>query len=56
MKRVVEECRERGMLVIMDEAQTGAGLTQMFEFEEDGLVPDILALSKTLGCGLALAL
>lgn len=56
LKRMFEECRKRGMLVIMDEAQTGVGRTgQMFAFEHDGVVPDILALSKTLGCGLPLA-
>ncbi|KAJ5528294.1 hypothetical protein N7513_012453 [Penicillium frequentans] len=56
MKRMVAECKKRGMLVIMDEAQTGVGRTgQMFAFENDGIVPDILALSKTLGCGLPLA-
>lgn len=56
MKRMFEECKKRGMLVIMDEAQTGVGRTgQMFAFEHDGVVPDILALSKTLGCGLPLA-
>ncbi|KAL2114197.1 hypothetical protein VUR80DRAFT_124 [Thermomyces stellatus] len=56
LKRMSEECKKRGMLLIMDEAQTGVGRTgQMFAFEEDGLVPDILCLSKTLGCGLPLA-
>ncbi|KAJ5711624.1 hypothetical protein N7488_005780 [Penicillium malachiteum] len=56
MKRMFAECKKRGMLVIMDEAQTGVGRTgQMFAFERDGVVPDILALSKTLGCGLPLA-
>lgn len=57
LKRMVDECKHRGMLVIMDEAQTGVGRTgKMFAFEhEDGVVPDILALSKTLGCGLPLA-
>lgn len=56
LKRMVAECRKRGMLVIMDEAQTGVGRTgQMFAFEHDDVVPDILALSKTLGCGLPLA-
>ncbi|KAI1346362.1 pyridoxal phosphate-dependent transferase [Xylaria sp. FL0043] len=55
MKRMVEECRKRGMLVIMDEAQTGVGRTgTMFAFEYDEIVPDILCLSKTLGCGLPL--
>ncbi|KAL5341890.1 pyridoxal phosphate-dependent transferase [Aspergillus crustosus] len=54
--RLAEECKKRGMLIIMDEAQTGVGRTgQMFAFEHDGVVPDILALSKTLGCGLPLA-
>jgi 4-aminobutyrate aminotransferase-like enzyme len=56
LKRMVAECKKRGMLVIMDEAQTGVGRTgQMFAFEHDEIVPDILALSKTLGCGLPLA-
>ncbi|KAI1161772.1 pyridoxal phosphate-dependent transferase [Nemania serpens] len=55
LKRMVEECKKRGMLVIMDEAQTGVGRTgKMFAFEDDDTVPDILCLSKTLGCGLPL--
>lgn len=56
LKRMSEECKKRGMLLIMDEAQTGVGRTgDMFAFQRDGIVPDILALSKTLGCGLPLA-
>lgn len=57
LKRMSEECKKRGMLLILDEAQTGVGRTgKMFAFEHhDGVVPDILALSKTLGCGLPLA-
>lgn len=56
LPRMAAECRKRGMLMIMDEAQTGVGRTgQMFACEHDGVVPDILALSKTLGCGLPLA-
>ena len=51
-----EKCTERGMLLIVDEAQTGLGRTgDMFAFERDGVVPDILTLSKTLGAGLPLA-
>jgi 2,2-dialkylglycine decarboxylase (pyruvate) len=50
------KCEERGMLLILDEAQTGIGRTgTMFAFERDGVVPDILTLSKTLGAGLPLA-
>ena len=49
-----KKCVERGMLLILDEAQTGMGRTgTMFAFERDGVVPDILVLSKTLGAGAA---
>jgi len=49
-------CKARGMLLILDEAQTGVGRTgKMFAFERDGVVPDILVLSKTLGAGLPLS-
>jgi 2,2-dialkylglycine decarboxylase (pyruvate) len=51
-----DKCDERGMLLILDEAQTGVGRTGlMFAFERDGVVPDILTLSKTIGAGLPLA-
>lgn len=51
-----QKCRERGMLLILDEAQTGIGRTgTMFAFQRDGVMPDILTLSKTIGAGLPLA-
>lgn len=51
-----EKCRERGMLLILDEAQTGIGRTgTMFAFQRDGVTPDILTLSKTIGAGLPLS-
>ena len=51
-----QKCAERGMLLILDEAQTGMGRTgTMFAFERDGVVPDLLVLSKTLGAGLPLS-
>ncbi|HEY4023106.1 MAG TPA: aspartate aminotransferase family protein [Pseudonocardiaceae bacterium] len=50
------KCRERGMLLILDEAQTGLCRTgTWYAFQRDGIVPDILTLSKTLGAGLPLA-
>ena len=53
---LAEHCRARGMLLILDEAQTGLGRTgDRFAFEHDGVVPDLLTLSKTLGAGLPLA-
>ena len=49
-------CDERGLLVIFDEAQTGLGrLGSHFAFEQLGIVPDILTLSKTLGNGVPMA-
>ncbi|MCO5995299.1 aspartate aminotransferase family protein [Actinoallomurus rhizosphaericola] len=51
-----EKCRERGMLLILDEAQTGLCRTgAWYAFQRDGVVPDILTLSKTLGAGFPLA-
>src|SRR6201987_4255270 len=51
-----DKCRERGMLLILDEARTGLCRTgNWYAFERDGVVPDILTLSKTLGAGLPLA-
>ena len=44
------------MMLILDEAQTGVARTgQMFAFQRDGVTPDIMTLSKTLGAGLPLA-
>ena len=51
-----DKCHERGGLLILDEAQTGLCRTgDWYAFQRDGVVPDILTLSKTLGAGLPLA-
>ncbi|MFI7025542.1 aspartate aminotransferase family protein [Micromonospora sp. NPDC049900] len=56
LRRLRQMCDERGMLLILDEAQTGLGRTgTMYAFERDGVAPDILTLSKTLGAGLPVA-
>jgi len=56
LARLREHCDERGMLLILDEAQTALGrVGAMYAFEEHDVVPDILTLSKTLGGGLPLA-
>ncbi|HST48060.1 aspartate aminotransferase family protein [Jatrophihabitans sp.] len=50
------KCDERGMLLILDEAQTGLCRTgAWYAFERDGVVPDFITVSKTLGAGLPLA-
>ncbi len=51
-----DHCVHRGMLLIVDEAQTSLGRTgEMFAFERDNIVPDMLLLSKTLGAGMAMS-
>ncbi len=49
-------CDARGLLLIYDEAQTGLGRAgSNFAFEDEGVVPDLMTLSKTLGGGLPLS-
>jgi 2,2-dialkylglycine decarboxylase (pyruvate) len=49
-------CEERGMMLIVDEAQTAMGrVGTMFAFEQHDVVPDFVTLSKTLGGGLPLS-
>jgi 2,2-dialkylglycine decarboxylase (pyruvate) len=56
LARLKRYCEQRGMLLIVDEAQTALGrVGTMFAFEQHDVVPDILTLSKTLGGGLPLS-
>ncbi len=48
-------CAERGALLLLDEVQTGLGRTGTFlACEAEGVLPDVVTLSKSLGGGLAL--
>ena len=48
-------CDERGILLIMDEVQTGMGRTgEYFAYQHVGVTPDIMTLAKTLGGGVAI--
>ena len=50
-------CDEHGILLIFDEIQCGVGKTgYRFAFEESGVNPDILCLSKAIGGGLPMSL
>jgi 2,2-dialkylglycine decarboxylase (pyruvate) len=50
------QARERDMLMILDEAQTGLGRTgDLWGCDRDGVAPDLLTISKTLGGGIPLA-
>ncbi|MYC33602.1 MAG: aspartate aminotransferase family protein [Chloroflexi bacterium] len=49
-------CERRGMLLILDEAQTGlAKLGSMWASEQEGVVPDIFTISKHFGGGIAIS-
>ncbi|MGI6160881.1 MAG: aspartate aminotransferase family protein [Christensenellales bacterium] len=45
-------CDRHGILLIIDEVQTGAGRTgKMFSFEHEGIRPDIFTIAKGMGGG-----
>ena len=47
-------CADRGALLVLDEVQTGLGRTGTFlACEAEGVLPDVVTLSKSLGGGLA---
>jgi len=56
-KKLQEALKARGMLMIMDEAQTGLGKTgKLFGFQhEKGVSPEIIGISKHFGGGLPIS-
>jgi acetylornithine/N-succinyldiaminopimelate aminotransferase len=52
LKAVREICDKHGLLLVLDEVQTGVGRTgKFFAYEWTGIEPDILAIAKGLGGG-----
>ncbi|MFF4243572.1 diaminobutyrate--2-oxoglutarate transaminase [Streptomyces sp. NPDC001822] len=58
LRALAELCRRHGVLLIVDDVQMGCGRTgPFFSFEDAGIVPDLVCLSKSIGgYGLPLAL
>ncbi|TDW28984.1 acetylornithine transaminase [Cryobacterium psychrophilum] len=53
LRRARELCTEHGVLLIIDEIQTGVGRTgAWFAYQHEGVTPDALTLAKGLGGGL----
>jgi 2,2-dialkylglycine decarboxylase (pyruvate) len=56
LKRLQEKCRERGMLLILDEEQTGLGkLGTMFACDAEGVIPDMITVAKHFGGGVSIS-
>lgn len=56
LKGVEAICKEHGILLIVDEIQSGFGRTgEWFAFQHDGVEPDIVVMAKGLASGLPLS-
>jgi acetylornithine/N-succinyldiaminopimelate aminotransferase len=52
LKGLRELCDKHGLLLVLDEVQTGAGRTgKLFAHEWAGITPDIMAIAKGIGGG-----
>ncbi len=52
LQRVREWCDRQGLLLMLDEVQTGLGrLGSLFGYQEYGVEPDVITLAKGLGYG-----
>ena len=58
LRQLAALCKKHEMLLIIDDVQMGCGRTgEFFSFEESGIVPDIVCLSKSIsGYGIPMAL
>jgi acetylornithine/N-succinyldiaminopimelate aminotransferase len=53
VQKVAALCREKDLLLLVDEVQTGIGRTgTLFAFEQYGIVPDVVTFAKGIAAGL----
>jgi acetylornithine/N-succinyldiaminopimelate aminotransferase len=53
LKALRELCDRHGLLLVLDEIQTGMGRTgRLFAYEHDDITPDVMALAKGMGAGM----
>jgi 4-aminobutyrate aminotransferase/(S)-3-amino-2-methylpropionate transaminase len=56
LARIRELCTQHGIVMILDEVQTGFGRTgTLFACEQLGVVPDVITTAKALGAGLPIS-
>ena len=52
LQNIAELCKEKDIVLILDEIQCGMGRTgTMFAYQQYGVKPDIVTSAKALGCG-----
>jgi diaminobutyrate-2-oxoglutarate transaminase len=57
LREIEQICRDFDILLIVDDIQVGNGRTgKFFSFENSGINPDLITISKSIGGGLPLAL
>ena len=55
LKALRQLCDRHGLLLLLDEVQTGMGRTgRLFGYQHEGIIPDAAALAKGLGAGMAI--
>ncbi len=55
LKALRDICDRNDLLLMLDEVQTGMGRTgRLYGYEHDGVTPDVAAVAKGLGAGLAI--
>lgn len=56
LRKIREICDEHGMLMIVDEVQSGFGRTgKMFAIEHSGVEPDLMTMAKSMAAGMPIS-